>query len=134
MSPAKHIIDIENKIIQTSWSGEPIDSEMLDALTQYQKEIKNKPEYFSFNEIVDLTGVGGIHLTTEGIKKIGNFASRSDRAGINTKLAFITSSPLAFGLTRMYAVYRNFFAPNTNKAIKVFKKASDAYEWIGMNT
>lgn len=133
--PAKHNIDSKNNLITTTWSGEPTDSEMIDAITKYQQEIKSNPDYLAYNEIVDLSEVRGSHITTEGMKMMAQIAARTDRVEIKTKLAFITNpSPIAYCLARIYEVYRNFFAANTNKAIKVFKKASDAYEWIGINT
>ncbi|MCK4838593.1 MAG: hypothetical protein KAS94_07290 [Desulfobulbaceae bacterium] len=133
--PAKHDIDSKNNLITTTWHGEATDSEMIDAINKYQQEIKSNPDYLVYNEIVDLSEVGGRHITIGGMKTIAQIAARTDQVEIQTKLALITNpSPLTYFLARMYEAYRNLFTPNNSKAIKVFKNASDAYEWLGMNT
>jgi len=131
--PAKHNINLNNNLIITTWVGEATDNELIDAITRYQREIKTKPDYLAYNEIVDLRKIEGIKLTTEGIKRIGQIAVKTDQAEIRTKLAIIVNSSLAYGLARMYETYRNF-APNTNKEIRVFNKESDAHEWLELDT
>ncbi len=131
--PAKHNIDNKNKLITTTWSDTATDSELIDALTKYHREIKNNPAYQAYNEILDLREVGTIKLTTEGIKRIGEIAVKTDQVYIKTKLAIVVSSPLAYGLARMYEAYRNF-APNPNKEIQVFNEIGEAHEWVGMKT
>ena len=130
--PARHDIDNKNNLITTTWTGKVSDSEMVDALREYQREIKSNPDYFDYNEIVDFSEVTHIHITFKGMEEIREIAIRSDRTEINTKLAFITVSPLAYGLARIYEVYRNVQS-TANKTVKVFKKASDAYKWLGIN-
>jgi hypothetical protein len=131
--PAKHNIDNKNKLITTTWFDTATDSELIDALTKYQREIKSNPDYQAYNEILDLREVGTIKLTTEGIQRIGEIAVKTDQVYIKTKLAIVVSSPLAYGLARMYEAYRNF-APNPNKEIQVFNEISEAHEWIEMKT
>ena len=131
--PASHHIDDNNKLILTTWEGEAVDIDFIDAIKKYQKDIQNKPEYLDYNEIVNFIGVTNIRLTTEGIKHISEIASATDQHGANRKLAFVTSSSLAFGLARMYVVYRNFSA-HASKEIRVFKNENNALEWIKLNT
>ena len=131
--PAKHNIDSKNKLITTTWSGEASDDELIDAITKYQREIKGNPDCLVYNEIVDFSRVKGLKITTKGITRIGQIAVKTDQLDIETKLAIIVSSSLAYGLARMYAIYRNF-TPNNNKQIRIFKKMRDAHEWIEMNT
>ena len=131
--PAKHHIDNKAKLIITTWEGEAIDIEFIEAIKKYQKDIHSNPDYLCYNEIVNFSKVKGIKLTTEGIINIGQIASRTDQNGVNRKLALIVSSNLAFGLARMYETYRNF-AKNANKEIRVFKNENDAWEWIQMKT
>ena len=58
--PAKHNIDNKNKLITTAWSDTATDSELIDALTKYQREIKINPDYQAYNEILDLREIGTI--------------------------------------------------------------------------
>ncbi|MCW9015170.1 MAG: STAS/SEC14 domain-containing protein [Gammaproteobacteria bacterium] len=131
--PAYHCIDREARIVFTVWRGEAIDVDFIDALKKYHQDIKNKTELVEYNELVDLSKITGIKLTIEGIKKLGEIAVRTDQNKIKTKLAFVVSSDMAFGLARMYEAYRSL-SRNANKEIRVFKKENDALVWIKNNT
>jgi len=131
--PALHLIDKKNKLIVTTWDGDLVDIDLIEALKEYQKDIQGHPEHLGYNELVDLSNVRRIKVTTEGIKNIGRIASRTDQNGVDRKLAFIVSSDLAFGLARMYEAYRGF-TRKTNKEIRTFRNKSDAYKWVTDNT
>jgi len=131
--PASHHIDNEAKLIVTTWEGEAIDSDFIEALKKYQKDIQNKPEYLGYNEIVNFKKVLRIRLTVRGLIKIGNIASSTDQYRAKTKLAFIVSSDLAFNFAKLYATYRNYGKKN-KKQVRVFKTESEALEWIHNNT
>ncbi len=127
--PAKHVIDIKAMLLITTWEGEAIDNKFIEAIKKYQADIQSNSGYHGFNEVVDLTKVTKIKLTTKGIKNIGSIASSTDKTGVETKLAIIVSSNLAFGLARMYEALRSF-STNSTKIVKVFKNESDAFEWV----
>ena len=127
--PANHHIDHDTRIILTTWEGIADDSEFIEALDNYQNNIQNHPDYIDYNEVVDLTHTSSIKITTKGIKKIGTIASKTDQNKPDRKLALIVNSNLAFGLARMYIVYRSF-SKNANKNIRVFKNEKNAFEWI----
>jgi hypothetical protein len=131
--PAKHHIDNNAKLIITTWEGEAVDIELIETIKKYQNTIQLQPEYVDYNEVVDFSKVTNVKLTTEGIREISKIAVKTDHVDIKTKLAIIVSSPLVYGLARMYEIYRNL-APNPNKEIKVFNEMSDAYSWIEMKT
>ena len=131
--PANHHIDNKAKLIITTWEGVAIDSDFIEALKKYQKDIQSKPDYLGYNELVNFNKVLSIKLTVEGLKNIGQLASRTDQNRVNTKLALVASSDLAYGLARMYEAYRSF-AQNTNKELRVFKEESEALEWLQSNT
>lgn len=127
--PANHKIDTKAQLLITTWEGEACDIEFIEAIKKYQEDIQNHPDYINYNEVVDLTKITGMKLTTEGIKNIGLIASTTDHNEVNRKLALIVSSSLAFGLSRMYAVYRGF-AKKAHKEIRIFKTEKDAFEWV----
>ncbi len=127
--PAHHVIDKKNRLIVTTWDGDVVDIDLIEVLKKYQQDIQGHPDYLGYNEIVDFSNVGKIKVTTDGIKNIGRIASRTDQNGIDRRLAFIVSSDLAFGLARMYEVYRSF-TRKTNKEIQTFKNWKDAYMWV----
>lgn len=127
--PAKHLIDDNNRLVITTWAGTMDDEEMICAYLDYLKKIKTLPQYIPYNEIVDVSMADEINLSVEGIKELGEIASNADSENIKTKLAIVVKSNLAFGLARMYQVYRSF-SPRANKELRVFKKNIDALEWI----
>ncbi|MEH6471167.1 MAG: hypothetical protein V7752_07950 [Halopseudomonas sp.] len=126
--PAIHSIDNHAKIILTIWEGEAVDADLIDAIENYQQQVQNDPDYLGYNEVVDFSDVTKIKLTSAGIKNISRIAAKSDRSETQTRLAFIVSSKLAFGLARMYETYRSF--GQKNKEVRVFRNKDDAYEWV----
>ncbi len=130
--PAKHFVNENSKLIVTTWEGDAHDVEFIEAIKKYQNEIQNHPDYVGYNEVVDLTRIGKINLTTEGIKTIGSIASNTDQDNANRRLALIVSSNFAYGLSRMYVTYREL-ATDARKKIRVFKNEKDAYEWVKAN-
>lgn len=127
--PANHHIDHKAKLIITIYEGEAGDLECIEAIKRYQNDIQNHPDYFNYNEIVDLSKVTTFKLTTEGIKNLSKIASTTDHEECDRKLAIIVNSGLAYGLARMYVAYRSF-SKKSNKEIRIFKNEKDAFEWI----
>jgi len=130
--PANHYLDDKAQLIITTWEGEAHDIEFIEAIKKYQNEIQNHPDNINYNEVVDLSKVTKMKLTTDGIKNISGIAATSDHMDVNRKLAIVVSSNLAFGLARMYEAYRSFIK-NSHKEICVFKNKKDALEWIKKN-
>ena len=127
--PAQHKINDNTKLITTIWFGEAIDSELIDALTKYQQDIKSQSNYFSYNEIVDFSKASSFKLSTQGIMRLAHIATNTDKQGVKTKLAIVVNNPLAFGLGRMYGTYRSL-VPSGLKDVRVFMSSRDALEWI----
>jgi hypothetical protein len=127
--PALHKIDDDIRLITTIWCGEASDSELIDALLKYQRDIKGRFGYSSYNEIVDFSNASGFTLSTNGIRQLAQIAAKTDVQGTKTKLAIITGSLMAFGLGRMYEAYRSLL-PRVSKDVRVFKNHREALEWI----
>ncbi len=127
--PAKHIINIESRLLITTWSGDAVDIEFIDAIKNYQKNIQSNSAHFGFNEIVNLTKVTRMKITLNGIKNISAIAPKTDNQAIRTKLALIVSSKLAFNLASLYKTYRSF-NKKSNKEIRIFNNEKDALEWV----
>ena len=127
--PAKHTINTDAKLLITEWEGDAIDIDFIEALKKYQSDIQSQNEYRNFNEIVDLTKVTSFKLTTDGLRNIGSIAANTDSHDAVTKLAIIVPSKFAYGLARMYEVYRSFSNKST-KNIHIFRNETDALHWI----
>jgi hypothetical protein len=126
--PAEHKIDADQKLIITTWTGEVFDNELIKALSAYQQTIKSRPEYATFDEIVDFSKGEHFHLSISGIQRLVEIAATAD-ARVKTKLAIVVNTPVAYGLARMYQVYRSFI-PSATKVLRVFKTFDEAHEWI----
>ncbi|MCW8825099.1 MAG: hypothetical protein OQK78_01610 [Gammaproteobacteria bacterium] len=126
-----HHIDDEAKVIITSLNGDAIDSELVEILTNYFRDIKSQSRYEAYNEIIDLRNVHGFKLEPQKIRELATISSSYDKDGINTKLAIIASSILAFGLAKIYEIARKIDRKSC-KEVRVFKRLSDAHEWLGL--
>jgi predicted HAD superfamily Cof-like phosphohydrolase len=127
--PAQHNIDNNCRLITTLWFGGAVDSELIEALTKYQQDIKSQPKYFSYNEIVDFGQASSFKLSNQGIMTLAHLATNTDSQGVKTKLAIVVNNSLAYGLGRMYVTYRSL-VPRGIKDVRVFMSYHDALEWI----
>ena len=129
----QHEIDKNSSLITTILSGEATDSKLIEALSKYQQTIKNQPDYDSFNEIVDCSKVSTFKLSTDGIKELVEIAAQTDIKGIKTKLAIIVTRPVAYGVARLYTIYRSL-QPHVVKEVRIFMKYDDALKWVERTT
>lgn len=127
--PVQHVIDDKKKLIITTWSGEAVESELMEALARYQKETKNFTNRHDYDELVDFSNTRSFKLSTVGLKNIAKMASATDAKEGSTKLAIIVSVPLAFGLGRVYEIYRSLVTRNAKK-VGVFDNHQEAREWL----
>ena len=126
---ATHHIDNKNKLIITSWNGEPSATEFIETLRKYQTEIKSNSEYIDYDELLDLGEIKGFKISSDNLRMLGNIAAFSDKPGVHNKLAIVAESQLAYGLARMYEIYRSLNS-NSNKTIRVFKDKPEAIAWV----
>lgn len=131
--PAEHKIDDDHKIIYTTWHGVASDRDLIESFTIYREDIRMKPQYRSYDEIVDFSEATNFELTVDGIIKLVQIAGNTDMQGITTKLAIIVSVPIAFGLGRMYGAYRSM-VPGASKIVRVFRSHNEADKWMENNT
>ena len=126
--PASHHIDNKNKLIITSWHSEPTESELADTLHNYQREIKSKPEFLDYHELLDFREIKGIKLKINDLRKLGKIAAEYDKTDVNSKLGFVVSSTISYGIARMYSIYRGLYSQS--KEVRVFKNKPDALVWL----
>jgi hypothetical protein len=126
--PALHHIDNKTKLLITSWQGEAIDSDLINAIKKYQLELQCLPAYIDYNEVLNFTQVTDIKLTTKGLMNIGEIASSTDQKNVKKKLAVVVRTNKAFFLARTYAVYRSL-SQKSNKEIRIFTQEDKAFEW-----
>ena len=127
--PAVHTIDHDQKLIITTWEGEPSSRDLANSFKRYQHEIRSDPGCIHYNEFVDLSNIKGIKINSSGLRMLADVAANSDTSAIKTKLAIVVKHGLTFGLARMYEIYRNL-NPRKSKEIKVFQDRFPALAWL----
>lgn len=121
--PAAHYVDTEARLIITVWDGDAVDTELIDAIRYYQKEVQSHPEYADFNEVVNFLGVQSIKVTPKGLASVGKIAVGTDANRIGGRVA------LMFNLARMYASLRNASSSAT-KEVRIFQDEGNAFSWV----
>ena len=109
--------------------GEVFDGDLIKALSAYQQSIKSRPEYATFDEIVDFSEGSHFHLSISGIQRLVQIATATDARNTQTKLAIVVTTPVAYTLARMYQVYRSFI-PHSSKILRIFKTYDEARDWV----
>ena len=128
---ATHQIDKENKLIVTTWEGEPTGHDLSQAFKSYQKNIKSKPEYVGYDELVDCSQIDGFKLNAEDLKILAHAVSLFDESISQCKLAIVVKSNLAYIVATTYVMYRSLCSKT--KDIRVFISKGSALKWLAGN-
>src|SRR5262249_5706391 len=98
----------------------------------YQKEVWSRPDVAGYNELVDMRDVEKIALpSVKRIKDLAKLSSETDAAGQGSKFAIVAASDCAFGLGRMYEMYRALQFRST-KEVGVFRTLEEARDFLGL--
>jgi hypothetical protein len=127
--PANHRIDTDARIIFTSWEGDATDADLYEALKLYYENIRNKSDNSDFDEVVSFSNAATVKVSAKGMMDLAKLASSADQPGVNTRLAFVTSSSLTRSFANLYATYRSVIL-KTGKTIRVFDNDENALKWI----
>jgi len=125
----EHRIDHDARLIVTVWDGAASGQSLMDALRDYQDQIKADISVQAYDELLDFRLIATVDLSAKEMMTLSRMAQLSDRRDVRTKLALVVSSPLIYGLSRMYIAYRSL-VPNANKELAVFKSMDDAGKWL----
>lgn len=103
-------------------------------LFTYQQQVWQRPEFRSFHECIDISGVTEIvDPTDRNMRALANLAVEADDAALPTRLAIIARQDLHFGLGRMYGTYRSMH-PKSTRQVSVFRTRDDALRWLFEDT
>ena len=123
--PIRYEIDEARGLVVTTIEG-PLS---VDELRLHGKAIADDPRRDRpLDEIVDLTRAEGGTVPTRAIRDLAQFLRDQDRNTPGTKLAFVAPSDAAFGLARMFEVYRD----HPSFEIRVFRDLAGALGWLGI--
>jgi len=119
--PLSFVIDKRNRLVISTASGTVTYSEVL----AHQAGLKNHPDFDpTFDQLIDGTGVTKIAVTVEEIRTV----ARQRIFAASSRQAFATSSDFAYGMARMFELYRE--ASGSGRPVRVFTSLEAAQEWL----
>ena len=115
------VIDKQRRLVISTASGPVTNSE----IAAHQVGLKNHPDFDpTFDQLIDATGVTKISVTVEEIRTV----ARQRLFGSSSRQAFATSSDFAYGMARMFEIYRE--ASGSGRPVRVFNSLDAAQEWL----
>ena len=119
--PLNYVIDKPHRLVTSTATGVVTYSD----LTSHQSRLKNDPDFDpTFDQLVDGTAVTQLELTTENVRAI----ARQRLFAAGSRQAFATSSEFAYGMARMFELYRD--SAGTGRMVRVFNGLEAAQEWL----
>lgn len=102
-----------------------------DDVFGYQRDVWSSPAVQGYDELMDMSDVERIDLTS--VRKLKDLAALSadmDPPATPSKFAIVAPKDEAFGLGRMYETYRRLEGKST-KQVGVFRSLEEAMEFLG---
>lgn len=125
--PISYRIDRNARRVIATASGILTDEDVFG----YQRDAWSRADVTGFDEIVDMTDVNNVELPVPSSDRMRALAAES--ADMDTprasRFAIVAPGDLAYGLGRMYAVYRETDRRST-KTVRVFRTMDDAVAWL----
>lgn len=126
--PIEFSIDHEKRLVLAKGSGTLTDEDVFS----YQREVWSRPEVAGYSELMDMSEVKQIALPSmDRVRDLAKLSASMDTEEVASKFAIVAPSDLAFGLGRMYEMYRDLQA-RSSKQVGVFRTRKEALEFLGM--
>ena len=122
--PLSFAIDKQRRLVISTASGTVTYSE----IAAHQVGLKNHPDFDpSFDQLIDGTAVTKVALTVDEIRTV----ARQRIFGPDSRQAIATSSDFAYGMARMFELYRE--ASGSGRPVRVFSSLEPAQEWLDLS-
>ena len=93
---------------------------------EYQQQVWSCPDVAGYDELVDMSGVTEVDLSTpDRMRQLAGVASATNAPGGGERLAIVAPTDLTFGLARMYESHRALQRGST-KNVGVFRTLAEA--------
>jgi hypothetical protein len=127
MMPIEYAIDHARRLVLARGQGVFTDHDIFG----YQLEVWSRSDVAGFDELVDMTAVEAIAFpTADRISQLAELSSDMDATTGGGKFAIVAPEDFAFGLGRMYEIYRDL-NPRSTKQVGVFRTMAEAMKWLG---
>jgi hypothetical protein len=120
--PATYQIDLINRIVLSVATGKFTAEDAWNQINQLRADPTFSP---LFGQMLDFRAVESVVLTPAEIKQLAEVPLFAP----NAKRAFISPTPLLYGLARMYAAQREI---QGDTGIGVFHTLDEARVWVGL--
>jgi hypothetical protein len=118
--PAFYKIEKENRLVLSTASGVVTMAEVLT----HQQKLCADPEFDpTFSQLMDVSHITKIELTTEDIHRLAQETLFSP----TTRRAILVNCDAAYGFARMFQMLRESAGET---GIEVFRDLNDALEWV----
>jgi hypothetical protein len=125
--PIEYCIDSERRIVIAKGYGTFTHEDVL----KYQQDVWSRPELVGYDELVDMSHVELIALSsTERLREVAWLSAGMDSQSLLSRFAIVAPTDLAFGLGRMYETFRNLNDRST-KQVGVFRSLDGALAFLG---
>lgn len=102
-----------------------------DDVMSYQRDVWSSPAVKGYNELMDMSGVEHFDLpTAKQLKELAGVSAAMDAQG-SSKFAIVAPRDEAFGVGRMYEMYRRLDRQST-KEVGVFRTLDEAFAFLGL--
>jgi len=119
--PLHYGIDKQRRLVTSTASGVLTYSD----IAAHQAQLKADPDFDpTFDQLFDGTTVTKIDVTAAEIQTV----ARQRLFAAGSRQAFATSSEFAYGMARMFEIYRE--ASGTGRLVRVFSGVDAAREWL----
>lgn len=123
--PIEYQIDHDRRLVLAKGTGAIVG----DDLFAYQREVWSRPEVAGYNELADMSEVQNfVQPNSERIRKLAELSASMD-VSTSSRFAIVAPQALAFGLGRMYEIYREMNEHST-KEVRVFRTREEALDWL----
>ncbi len=120
--PSNFLIDEQRAVVFSWGTGVFTYADFLDHMARLLADPRFRPEY---DQLVDCRALTSLEFTGEQVSEL---AKRSIFSG-RSRRAFVVSSDLQFGMSRMFATYR---AISGAKEIMIFREMREALSWLNL--
>lgn len=120
--PEDFIIHEQRAVVFSRGTGVFTHAEFLDHMARLLADARFRPD---FDQLVDCRAITLLDFSAEQLRDLAGrsiFSSRSRRA-------FVVSSDLQFGLSRMFATYRDIHGA---RETKIFREMGGALSWLNL--
>ena len=120
--PETYAIDTQRGVVFSKGTGVFTYVDFCEHMTRMQADPRFKPD---FNQLVDCRALTAFELTGDQINELAGNSIFS----VRTRRAFVVSSDLQFGLSHVFAAYREL---RGEADIRVFREMREALLWLGL--